>query len=311
MAPKPKQANRRANAKPKARTSVATEVAAPLDYQTVLGKVRSAPEPTAEDCSSAGVLFDHFPAGERKDNLRAWCGCLHGDGVCKKKTFVYVVTNADALGVTHPEEANARAKAKAKAKSGGNAWNAERIVENLLPHVQEHFQQIVENGDGLDIAVRCATAFGRLTTSHVWHLLAAKLDLQSPSDDNEFERKLRDFRACGVNYEPSIEDYFRLFRGKAPENHPHPLAFSDNVRSLNTVGIMMHRECDIGRRMASDLLREDPEEFHRLLAVADHACEGGGAVIVGGRGKIDWSRASKGAGKGFSAFSGHGHRLGE
>ena len=99
MAPKPKQANRRANAKPKARTSVATEVAAPLDYQTVLGKVRSAPEPTAEDCSSAGVLFDHFPAGERKDNLRAWCGCLHGDGVCKKKTFVYVVTNADALGV--------------------------------------------------------------------------------------------------------------------------------------------------------------------------------------------------------------------
>ena len=147
MAPKPKQANRRANAKPKARTSVATEVAAPLDYQTVLGKVRSAPEPTAEDCSSAGVLFDHFPAGERKDNLRAWCGRLHGDGVCKKKTFVYVVTNADALGVTHPEEANARAKAKAKAKSGGNAWNAARIVENLPPHVQEHFQQVVENGD--------------------------------------------------------------------------------------------------------------------------------------------------------------------
>ena len=115
MAPKPKQANRRANAKPKARTSVATEVAAPLDYQTVLGKVRSAPEPIAEDCSSAGVLFDHFPAGERKDNLRAWCGRLHGDGVCQKKTFVYVVTNADALGVTHPEEVNARAEAKAKA----------------------------------------------------------------------------------------------------------------------------------------------------------------------------------------------------
>ena len=186
------------------------------------------------------------------------------------------------------------------------------IVNNLVPHMRRHFQQMVDDGPShLDFPARCARAFDQLKDTHIWHLLAAKLDLQSPSDDNEFERKLRDFRACGVNYEPSIEDYFRLFRGKAPENHPHPLAFSDNVRSLNTVGIMMHRECDIGRRMASDLLREDPEEFHRLLAVADHACEGGGAVIVGGRSKIDWSRASKGAGKGFSAFSGHGHRLGE
>ena len=132
------------------------------------------------------------------------------------------------------------------------SFNAARIVDNLPPHVQEHFQQMVENGDGLDIAARRATAFGRLTDSHIWHVLAAKLDLQSPSDDNEFERKLREFRECGGNYEPSIEGYFPLFRGTAPENHPHPLAFSEN---------------------------------------------------------IDWSRASKGAGKGFSAFSGHAHRL--
>ena len=85
MAPKPKQANRRANAKPKARTSVATEVAAPLDYQTVLGKVRSAPEPTAEDFSTTIVLFDQLPEGERKDNLRAWCERLYGDGVSKRR----------------------------------------------------------------------------------------------------------------------------------------------------------------------------------------------------------------------------------
>ncbi len=63
--------------------------------------------------------------------------------------------------------------------------------------------------------------------------------------------------------------------------------------------------------MASDLLREDPDEFHRMLIVADRARDAGGAIIVGGRGDIDWRRVSKGAGKGFSAFSGLGHRLGE
>jgi len=63
--------------------------------------------------------------------------------------------------------------------------------------------------------------------------------------------------------------------------------------------------------MASDLLREDPDEFRRLLTVADHARDSGGTIIVGGRGAIEGPSTGKGSGKGFSAFSGRGHRLGE
>ena len=219
------------------------------------------------------------------------------------------------------KQAARRAKAKAKPRAKAAAAPQERsphrpdapmIVNNLVPHMRRHFQQMVDDGPShLDFPARCARAFDQLKDTHIWHLLAAKLDLQSPADDTEFERKLREFRACGDNYEPSIEDDFPLFRGKAPDNHPHPLAFSDDVQNLNIVGSMMHRECDVGRRMASDLLREDPDEFHRLLIVADRARDGGGAIIVGGRGEIDWNRASKGVGKGFSAFSGRGQRLGE
>ena len=210
------------------------------------------------------------------------------------------------------KQATRRAAAKAKANAGDSRVSAARIVDNLPPHVHEHFQQLMEDGNGLEFPARCARAFGRLTNSHTWHVLAAKLDFQSPSEDNEFERMLREFREFGGNYEPSIEEYFPLFRGEAPENHPHLLAFSDNVRDLNLVGIMMHRECDVGRRMASDLLREDPDEFRRLLTLADRTRDSGGAVVVGGRGTIQGtSTIGKGNGKGFSAFSGRGHRLGE
>ena len=81
---------------------------------------------------------------------------------------------------------------------------------------------------------------------------------------------------------------------------------------MNVVSIMMHRECDVGRRMASDLLREDPDEFRRLMALADRARVSGDSIVVGGRGAIhDASADGKGTGKGFSAFSGRGHVLGE
>ena len=77
------------------------------------------------------------------------------------------------------------------------------IVNNLAPHMRRHFQQMVDDGPShLDFPARCARAFDQLKDTHIWHLLAAKLDLQSPADDTEFERKLRDFRECGAKYEP-------------------------------------------------------------------------------------------------------------
>ena len=139
-----------------------------------------------------------------------------------------------------------------KAKHAARRANlAVRIVDNLPPRLQDHFQQLVADGSGLEFPTRCERAFGRLIDSHTWHVLAAKLDLQSPSDDKDDEKMLREFRESGGNYEPGIEQYFPLFRGKAPENHPHPFAFSDDFQGLR----------------------------------------------------------NKGAGKGFSAFSGHAHRL--
>jgi len=105
------------------------------NYQAILEKVRSAPEPNAEDFSTTLVLFDHFPEGERKDNLRAWCERIHGDGVCKKKAFVYVMTNADALGVTHPET-NARKRQEQRQEQ-------DKIMMNMM-------EEFIETGAHYD-----------------------------------------------------------------------------------------------------------------------------------------------------------------
>ena len=81
------------------------------------------------------------------------------------------------------KQATRRAAAKAKANAGDSRVSAARIVDNLPPHVHEHFQQLVEDGNGLEFPAKCARAFGRLTDSDTWHVLAAKLDFQSPSAD--------------------------------------------------------------------------------------------------------------------------------
>ena len=75
MAPKPKQAARRAKAKRKARTSVAAEVAAPLGYQSVLSKARLVPEPNTEDFWTATCLFGHgleYSSGSGLCGERFW-----------------------------------------------------------------------------------------------------------------------------------------------------------------------------------------------------------------------------------------------
>ena len=75
MAPNRKQAARRAKAKRKAKTSVAAEVAAPLDYQSVLSKARLVPEPNTEDFWTATCLFGHgleYSSGSGLCGERFW-----------------------------------------------------------------------------------------------------------------------------------------------------------------------------------------------------------------------------------------------
>ena len=89
MAPKTKQAARRAKAK------------APNEAATVLARVRSQPEPDQDAYWAAVRLFESLPEGMRKDNLRAWCEHLHKEGVSKEKTLVACVANVDTLCDIH------------------------------------------------------------------------------------------------------------------------------------------------------------------------------------------------------------------
>lgn len=68
-----------------------------------------------------------------------------------------------------------------------------------------------------------------------------------------------------------------------------------DARLIAVVGMRLSPFVDEGARMAMDLLENSPDEFYRI------ADEASGAQAP----------SDKGTGKGFSAFSGLGHRLGE
>jgi hypothetical protein len=63
---------------------------------------------------------------------------------------------------------------------------------------------------------------------------------QKDEDDKNFNimlERLLEFKKSGKGYHPGLDELFPLFRGKAPEDHPHKMAFSVNYYTYNTMKV--------------------------------------------------------------------------
>ena len=147
----------------------------------------------------------------------------------------------------------------------------EDIIEKLPYRVKQEFTENVRErlAAGEHIGAAFSHAFGVLRDTRAIHYAAALFELLPASDDANWkpasahpatEADLRTFRATGAAYDPTSEELFHLFGGTAPPNHAHPLAFPDNHEDCLLVAIQLDREGPVAMRRATALLRERPAE---------------------------------------------------